>query len=65
MTKSKTTSSFRFDIDFIDLLNTWSFVSKREKSALLQDAFREYAKMKQNSDIADKVNMILESLKED
>ncbi|GMX60616.1 hypothetical protein Elgi_06850 [Paenibacillus elgii] len=65
MTKSKTTSSFRFDIDFIDLLNTWSFVSKREKSALLQDAFREYTKMKQNSDIAEKVNMILESLKED
>lgn len=65
MTKSKTTSSFRFDIDFIDLLNTWSFVSKREKSVLLQDAFREYAKMKQNSDIAEKVNMILESLKED
>ncbi|MBA9086580.1 hypothetical protein D3C81_2174300 [compost metagenome] len=65
MTKSKTTSSFRFDIDFIDLLNTWSFVSKREKTVLLQDAFREYAKMKQNSDIAEKVNMILESLKED
>lgn len=65
MTKSKTTSSFRFDIDFIDLLNTWSFVSKREKSALLQDAFREYVKMKQNSDTADKVNMILESLRED
>ncbi|ANY68672.1 hypothetical protein BBD42_21025 [Paenibacillus sp. BIHB 4019] len=65
MTKSKTTSSFRFDIDFIDLLNTWSFVSKREKGALLQEAFREYTKMKQNSDIAEKVNMILESLKED
>ncbi|MHA6533709.1 hypothetical protein [Paenibacillus sp. sgz500992] len=65
MTKSKTTSSFRFDIDFIDLLNTWSFVSKKEKGVLLQDAFREYAKMKQNSDVAQKVNMILESLKED
>ncbi|MDF2648481.1 MAG: hypothetical protein K0Q73_4286 [Paenibacillus sp.] len=65
MTKSKTTSSFRFDIDFIDLLNTWSFVSKREKGVILQDAFREYTKMKQNSDIAEKVNKILDSLKED
>jgi predicted TIM-barrel fold metal-dependent hydrolase len=42
-----------------------SFVSKREKGVLLQDAFREYTKMKQNSDVAEKVNMILESLKED
>jgi hypothetical protein len=63
MAKSETTSSFRFDNDFIDLLNIWSFVSKKEKGVLLQDAFREYIKMEQNSETAEKVNKISEILK--
>ncbi|MHA6530212.1 hypothetical protein [Paenibacillus sp. BAC0078] len=64
MAKSKTTSSFRFDDDFIDLLNTWSFVSKKEKSILLQEAFREFTNLPQNADIAKKVELVTESLKE-
>jgi hypothetical protein len=63
MKKSDTTTSFRFDNDFIDLLNIWSFVSKKEKGVLLQDAFREYIKMEQNSETAEKVNKISEILK--
>ncbi|MNW36177.1 hypothetical protein D3C74_131860 [compost metagenome] len=58
MTKSKTTSSFRLDDDFIELLDTWAFVAQVEKGILLQDAFREYTKMKQNSDIAQKVETV-------
>jgi predicted transcriptional regulator len=64
MTKSKTTSSFRFDNDFIDLLDTWAFVTKKEKGVLLQDAFREYIKMEHNSNSALKVDRVIESLKE-
>jgi hypothetical protein len=63
MAKSDTTTSFRFNNDFIDLLNIWSFVSKKEKGVLLQDAFREYIKMEQNSETAEKVNKISEILK--
>jgi predicted DNA-binding protein len=63
MKKSETTTSFRFDSEFIELLNTWSFVSKKEKGVLLQDAFREYIKMEQNSETAEKVNKISEILK--
>ena len=59
------TSSFRFDLEFIDLLNTWSFVSKKEKTLLLQEAFITYTKMQQNEHINSKVEMILESLKEE
>ncbi|WP_217562743.1 hypothetical protein [Paenibacillus sp. GbtcB18] len=65
MTKSDTTTSFRFDDDFIELLNTWSFMTKKDKGALLQDAFREYARLEQNSDVAKKVNSISEILKKD
>ncbi|MEY9097087.1 hypothetical protein [Paenibacillus sp. RC84] len=65
MTKSDTTTSFRFDDDFIELLNTWSFMTKKEKGALLQDAFREYAQLEHNSDVAQKVNTIMEIMKED
>lgn len=63
MTKSETTTSFNFDNDFIELLNTWAFVSKIEKGALLQEAFREYARLEQNSDVAEKVNRVSEILK--
>jgi hypothetical protein len=63
MAKSDTTTSFRFNNDFIDLLNIWSFVSKKEKGVLLQDAFREYIKMEQNSETAEKVNKISNILK--
>lgn len=65
MKTSTKTTSFRFELDFIDLLNTWSFVSKKEKTQLLQEAFRAYTKMKQNEDVNEKVKMILENLKED
>jgi hypothetical protein len=65
MKQQTKTSSFRFDLDFIDLLNTWAFVSKREKTVLLQEAFIAYTKMKQNEDVNSKVEMILESLKEE
>ncbi|MNB81427.1 hypothetical protein D3C75_282090 [compost metagenome] len=58
MTKSKTTSSFRLADDFIDLLDTWAFVTQVEKGVLLQEAFREYIKMKQNSDVAEKVEKV-------
>ena len=60
--KSKTTTSFRFDDDFIELLNAWSFVSNKEKGDLLQDAFREYTKLKQNAGVAEKVDKVLNIL---
>ncbi|MCG7406755.1 hypothetical protein MH117_04935 [Paenibacillus sp. ACRRX] len=63
MTKSKTTTSFRFDTDFIDLLDAWSFVSGKDKGVLLQEAFCEYTKMQQNVDIASKVKKVTEILK--
>lgn len=58
-------STFRFDLEFVDLLNTWSFVSKKEKTQLLMEAFRSFTKMKQNEDIHAKVEMILEQMKEE
>ncbi|MEK8128644.1 hypothetical protein WMW72_12075 [Paenibacillus filicis] len=63
MTKSKTTTSFKFDDDFIALLDAWAFVTKQEKGVLLQEAFREYIKTEQNSDVAGKVNTVLEIMK--
>ncbi|GAA4827884.1 hypothetical protein GCM10023310_00690 [Paenibacillus vulneris] len=63
MTKSETTTSFRFDNDFIDLLNTWSFVTNKEKGVLLQEAFREYIKLNQNANIAQKVDRVSKILK--
>ena len=58
-------NTFRFELDFIDLLNTWSFVSKTEKTRLLTEAFKIYTSLPQNKDMNAKVNMILESMKED
>jgi hypothetical protein len=39
-------------------------VTKKEKGALLQEAFREYTKMQQNQEVANKVEMVLKILKE-
>jgi hypothetical protein len=58
-------STFRFDLDFIDLLNTWSFVSKTEKTTLLTEAFKTYTQLPQNKDMNAKVHKILEQIKED
>jgi hypothetical protein len=58
-------NTFRFDLEFVDLLNTWSFVSKTEKTILLQEAFKAYATLPQNRDMNAKVQMILENLKDD
>jgi len=65
MSTTKKMSTFRFDLDFIDLLNTWSFVSKTEKTTLLTEAFKIYTSLPQNKDMNAKVQMILEQLKED
>ncbi|CAM4410891.1 hypothetical protein [Paenibacillus xylanexedens] len=62
MAKSKTTTSFRFEDDFIELLDTWSFVTNKEKGVLLQEAFREFAKMEQNADTAAKVKKVSDVL---
>ncbi|WP_020615713.1 hypothetical protein [Paenibacillus daejeonensis] len=56
MTKSKTTTSYRFDDDFIDLLDTWAFVSQTEKGVLLQEAFRSYTE--QNPGMSEKVQKV-------
>ncbi|ANY67291.1 hypothetical protein BBD42_13015 [Paenibacillus sp. BIHB 4019] len=61
MTKSDTTTSYKFDDDFIKLLDAWSYATKKDKGTLLQEAFREYTQ--QNSDIARKVNTVSEILK--
>lgn len=58
-------NTFRFDLDFVDLLNTWSFVSKTEKTTLLTEAFKIYTTLPQNADMNAKVKMILEQMKED
>ena len=58
----KTTTSFRFEAEFIDLLNTWSFVTKKEKNLLIQEAFREYTKMKKNEYFAGQVKSVIESM---
>ena len=58
-------NTFRFDLDFIDLLNTWSFVSKTEKTRLLIEAFKIYTSLPQNKDMNAKVQMILEQMKDD
>ena len=58
-------NTFRFNLDFIDLLNTWSFVSKTEKTRLLTEAFKAYTNLPQNSDMNAKVQMILEQMKDD
>jgi predicted transcriptional regulator len=63
MSKSKTTTSFRFDDDFIGLLNAWSLVTRTDKAALLQEAFREYIKLDRNADTAKKVNRVTGILK--
>ena len=58
-------STFRFDLDFIDLLNTWSFVSKTEKTTLLTEAFKIYTSLPQNEDMNTKVQTVLEQMKDD
>lgn len=63
MAKSETTTSYRFDNDFIELLNTWSFITKRDKGDLLQDAFREYTKTTGAVDVAQKVNKVMKIIK--
>ncbi|WP_036710455.1 hypothetical protein [Paenibacillus pinihumi] len=62
MTKSTTTTSFRLDDDFLKLLDAWAFVTKREKGALLQEAFQQYVKLDQNSTLAAKVKKVSDIL---
>jgi len=47
----------------LNSLYTWSFVTKKETGALLQEAFHEFAK--QNPDISEKVKLVFEILKRD
>jgi hypothetical protein len=54
---------YRFDADLIELLNAWAFVSKKNKGALLQEAFRAYASMKENENTMMAVLTIQENMK--
>lgn len=63
MAKSNTTTSYKFDDDFIALLDTWAHVTGKDKGSLLESAFGEYSKMPQNSAIAKKVDTVTKILK--
>ncbi|WP_018133222.1 hypothetical protein [Effusibacillus pohliae] len=53
-------TSFRFSDEFLELLQTWAFVTEKAQAELLEEAFMEYAEKR--TEIKEKVLRILETV---